>query len=152
MARACQIRPAVVVASSAEPNGLAEFRLRQGTRRIEGVALSAAAAQARDPETAPAALNSSASVRAMRAPDIPMGCPRLIAPPLTLTLSSGHLELALDWMATCANASFISNRSTSAGVEALLGQGLPDGVGRLRLQGRVGPGDVAGLPDLGQDR
>ena len=40
----------------------------------------------------------------MRAPDMPIGWPRAIAPPLTLTMSSGMPRWAIEATATAANA------------------------------------------------
>ncbi len=52
----------------------------------------------------------------MRAPDMPTGWPRLIAPPSTLTLSWLISSSLADWMPTWAKASLSSTRSRSAGV------------------------------------
>ena len=52
------------------------------------VALAAAAAQRRGADAPPRRRSSSASVRTSRAPDMPIGWPSAIAPPLTLTRSS----------------------------------------------------------------
>jgi hypothetical protein len=52
----------------------------------------------------------------MRAPDAPTGWPMEMAPPLTLTLSTPISKSRMDWIATDANASLISNSSTCSGV------------------------------------
>src|SRR6476646_1713650 len=54
--------------------------------------------------------------RAMRAPDAPAGWPMAMAPPLPLTLAGPTPRSRIDWMATTAKASLISNRSRSSGV------------------------------------
>ena len=52
----------------------------------------------------------------MRAPEAPIGWPRAIAPPLTLTLSSSTPSIRTELRATEAKASLISQRSTSSGL------------------------------------
>ena len=73
-----------------------------------------------------------------------------MAPPLTLRCPD-DVQSRIDWIATDANASLISNKSTSAGV------GPPPSALRIALAGwdsseASGPGDLAVRPDLGQDR
>ena len=50
----------------------------------------------------------------MRAPVMPKGCPRAIAPPCTLSLSASMPRCRADGMTCAANASLISTRSTSS--------------------------------------
>ena len=50
----------------------------------------------------------------MRAPDAPIGWPRAIAPPFTLTFDSSTPSIRTELIATDANASLISNRSMSS--------------------------------------
>src|SRR6476661_588863 len=66
------------------------------------------------PSPPPRRRSSRARCSARRAPEAPTGCPMAMAPPLTLTASGPTPRSRIDWMATAANASFISNRSTSA--------------------------------------
>ena len=53
-------------------------------------------------------------VAAMRAPDAPIGCPRAMAPPFTLTLWAGILRSLKTPIDCDANASFTSNKSMSS--------------------------------------
>ena len=62
----------------------------------------------------PRRLSSRARCSTIRAPDMPTGWPRAIAPPLTLTLSSGMPSSRADSMPTAAKASLNSTRSTSS--------------------------------------
>src|SRR6266511_954580 len=66
------------------------------------------------PSPPPRRLSSSARVSASLAPDMPIGWPSAIAPPLTLTLSALTPRSRIDWMATDAKASLISIRSRSS--------------------------------------
>jgi hypothetical protein len=50
----------------------------------------------------------------MRAPEAPIGCPKASAPPLGFTISGSTPRISVEWMATPANASFISTRSRSS--------------------------------------
>ena len=50
----------------------------------------------------------------MRPPLAPIGCPSAIAPPLTFTFDSSTPSIRIELSATDANASLISNRSTSS--------------------------------------
>ena len=50
----------------------------------------------------------------MRAPEAPTGWPSARAPPLTLTISGSTPRMRVEWIATPANASFISTRSRSS--------------------------------------
>mmetsp|Transcript_9933 Transcript_9933/g.12392 ORF Transcript_9933/g.12392 Transcript_9933/m.12392 type:complete len:205 (+) Transcript_9933:1680-2294(+) len=49
-----------------------------------------------------------------RAPEAPIGCPRLIAPPLTFTFSGSRPSCALTASACAANASLASTKSRSS--------------------------------------
>src|SRR5262245_10525608 len=51
----------------------------------------------------------------MRAPEAPIGCPRDTAPPFTFTLAASSPTIWLLAIDTTANASLISQRSTSLG-------------------------------------
>ena len=51
----------------------------------------------------------------MRAPEAPIGWPKAIAPPLTLTFVSSMPRIRIEPIATEAKASLISQRSTSSG-------------------------------------
>ena len=53
------------------------------------------------------------NVAVMRAPVIPNGCPRAIAPPDTLSLSSSIPNARAEPSTCTANASLISNKSMS---------------------------------------
>ena len=66
------------------------------------------------PRPPPRRRSSQISVVRMRAPEAPIGCPRAIAPPLTLTRSSSTPSIRIEFSATDANASLISNRSMSS--------------------------------------
>src|SRR4051812_39692356 len=68
------------------------------------------------PSPPPRRPSSRARCSATRAPEAPTGCPIEIAPPLTFTFSSEMSRSRIDCNATAANASLISNRSTSAAV------------------------------------
>ena len=105
------------------------------------------------PMPPPRRRSSWSSVRARRLPLIPIGWPRAIAPPLTLTISSLMPRSAIDAMPTAANASLISNRSTSPTARAGPLERLADRVARLVQQRRrVGPGDHAVADDLAERR
>jgi hypothetical protein len=54
------------------------------------------------------------NVPVIRAPLIPNGCPTAIAPPMTLSFSSGIPRSRYDGMTCAANASLISTRSMSS--------------------------------------
>ena len=86
----------------------------------------------------------------MRAPDMPIGWPRAMAPPLTLTLSTSMPSSLAEARPTAAKASLISTRSRSAGAMPSLLAGRGDGAGRLLLERRVGAGDDAVGADLGE--
>ena len=116
----------------------------------DGVALPAAPAQAGGADAATAARSSFTSVSTMRLPDIPMGWPRAMAPPLTLTTSGPIRGRAMDASATAANASLISKRSTSAIPRPARCRRSQDGARRLGQQRRVGPGDLSVADDLGE--
>ena len=62
----------------------------------------------------PRRFNSFASVRMIRAPLAPIGCPSATAPPLTLTFSASSPAIFELASATAANASLISYRSISS--------------------------------------
>ena len=51
----------------------------------------------------------------IRPPEAPIGWPSAIAPPLTLTRSSSMPSIRIELIATEANASLNSQRSTSSG-------------------------------------
>ena len=53
------------------------------------------------------------SVTSILVPDAPIGCPKAIAPPLTLTFSSGIESVFKTARLCAAKASLISKRSTS---------------------------------------
>ena len=95
-------------------------------------------------------LSSRSRVSARRVPDMPIGWPRAMAPPLTLTTSSPMPRSAIDARPTAAKASLSSNRSTSPTDRAGLLQGGVDGPRRLGEQRRVGPGDLAVADDLAE--
>ena len=81
----------------------------------EGVALAAAAAERGGADSPRRARRSSrARVRASRAPLMPTGWPRAMAPPLTLTRSGDTPRSRIEARATAANASLISISSRSA--------------------------------------
>ena len=82
------------------------------------VALAAAGADRRHAEPAAAPAQLVHERARMRAPLAPIGWPSAIAPPLTLTLSSSTPSIRIEFSATDANASLISNRSMSSTVEA----------------------------------
>ena len=58
-------------------------------------------------------------------PDMPIGWPRAMAPPFTLTMSSGTPRSSIEAACTAAKASLISNRSTSPMVEPGAARPLP---------------------------
>src|SRR5437588_5036226 len=65
------------------------------------------------PRLSPRCCRALNNVTTMRAPDAPMGWPSSQAPPCTFTFSCGRLSSRITASATTANASLISNRSTS---------------------------------------
>src|SRR5690606_35278306 len=65
------------------------------------------------PGPPPRRLSSWSSVRVMRVPDMPIGWPSAIAPPLTLVISSVMPRSFIDATPTAAKASLSSNRSMS---------------------------------------
>ena len=101
------------------------------------------------PMPPPRRFSSSARCSTSRAPDIPIGWPSAIAPPLTFTFSGVTPRSFMDWTATAANASLISIRSRSPTVRPVLPQRVVDRVGRLRLQRVVRARHVAVGADLG---
>ena len=73
-------------------------------------------------------------VTTRRAPDAPIGWPSAQAPPLTLIFSCGMPSSRIGAMATTANASLISNRSTSSTFQPTLLEQLLDGPDRRRRE------------------
>ena len=69
---------------------------------------------AAQPSPPPRRRSSWTSAPTIRAPEAPIGWPRAIAPPLTLTLSSSMPSIRTEFSATEANASLISQRSISS--------------------------------------
>src|SRR5439155_594137 len=69
------------------------------------------------PRFSPYLRSAPISVTRMRAPEAPMGWPRAQAPPCTFTLSCGRPCSFIAAMATTANASLISYRSTVLAVQ-----------------------------------
>ena len=83
----------------------------------------------------------------MRAPEAPIGCPSATAPPLTLTRSSSMPSMRIELSVTDANASLISHRSMSPGLQAGLLERLLGGA-----RGRGGEvGEVVGALRVGDD-
>ena len=121
-----------------------------GTRTMRASPWPPPPHRAAAPTPPPRRCSSSARCRAMRAPDMPIGWPRAMAPPLTLTLSTSMPSSLAEARPTAAKASLISTRSRSAGVMPSLLAGLRDGAGRLLLERRVGAGDHAVRADLGE--
>jgi hypothetical protein len=76
----------------------------------QGLTLPAAAAQPGRADSA-AALELVGQMQREASAGHPTGCSIEMAPPLTLTLSAVTPSSRMDWMATDANASLISNRS-----------------------------------------
>src|SRR5689334_4253433 len=68
--------------------------------------------------------SSSSTVPIRIEPVAPMGWPSAIEPPLTLTLSRSSLRSRMNFSATTANASLISNRSMSSSVRPALANTL----------------------------
>src|SRR5208282_5368785 len=66
------------------------------------------------PRCLPRAFSAYSSVVRMRAPVAPIGCPSAQAPPLTFTFAGSSPSSLIAAIATTANASFTSYRSTSA--------------------------------------
>ena len=122
----------------------------RGDADDEGVALAAAAAQRGCADAAAAALQLEREVQGDAGPDMPIGWPSAIAPPLTLTLSASMPSSLAEARPTAAKASLISTRSRSAGVMPSFSQAPGDGACRLLLQRRVGAGDHAVRADLGE--
>ena len=84
----------------------------------------------------------------MRAPLAPIGWPRAIAPPFTLTFASSTPSMRIELSATEANASLISNRSmSSTDRPAFSSAFLVAFAGRAREVG-----EVVGHRGLGDDR
>jgi hypothetical protein len=79
----------------------------------DGVALAAEQIAA-TPRPPPRRRSSQISVVRMRAREAPIGCPWAIAPPLTFARSSLTPSIRIEFSATDANASLISNRSMSS--------------------------------------
>src|SRR3954462_9970656 len=76
-----------------------------GTRRISASPCPPPPHNEAAPTPPPRRRSSSSSGSAIRAPDAPMGWPRAIAPPLTLTRSRSMPSSRVDWIATDAKAS-----------------------------------------------
>ena len=95
------------------------------------------------PMPPPRRCSSRARCRAMRAPDMPRGCPTAMAPPLTLTLAGSRPSSRVEAIPTAANASLISTRSRSVGSMPSLAQALA--MARAGWDWRVesGPADDA---------
>ena len=96
----------------------------RGTRTMRASPWPPPPQSAAAPTPPPRRLSSSARCRAMRAPDMPIGWPRAMAPPLTLTLSTSMPSSLAEARPTAANASLISTRSRSAGVMPSFSQAL----------------------------
>ena len=103
------------------------------------------------PSPPPRRRSSCTSVPTMRAPEAPIGWPRAIAPPLTLTLSSAHAEhphrVQRDRGERLVDLEQVDVLDREAGL-------LERRLGRVgRRPGQVGEvvGDRAGGDDLGQD-
>ena len=83
------------------------------------------------PVPPPRRRSSLARCSTIRAPEAPIGWPIAIAPPLTLTMSLLISRSRMDWMATDANASFISKSSTRS-----MARPSRDNVYRAAVDGR----------------
>ena len=116
----------------------------------QGVALAAAAAQPGRAEPPPRRRSSCARCSTMRAPDMPIGWPSAIAPPLTLTLSRPRRGPCVDWRPTEANASLISIRSRSPTPSPCLPSACLMALAGWDCSELSGPGDVAVRADLGE--
>ena len=121
-----------------------------GTRMIRASPWPPPPQSAAAPVPPPRRRSSSARVRTSRAPDIPIGWPSAIAPPLTLTMSWLTPRSRMDWMATAAKASLISIRSRSARVRPALSSACRIALAGCECSELSGPGDVAVRPDLGE--
>src|SRR5690606_14930146 len=86
-----------------------------GTRTIRASPCPPPPHRAAAPVPPPRRLSSRARVRARRAPDIPIGWPSAMAPPLGLTRSGSRPSSLVDARPTAANASLISTTSRSVG-------------------------------------
>ncbi len=86
----------------------------------------------------------------MRAPDMPIGWPRAMAPPLTLTFSGSRPSSLVDASPTAAKASLISTRSRSVGEMPSRAQAFAMASGRLALEAGVRARDDAVGADLGE--
>ena len=122
----------------------------RGTRTMRASPWPPPPQSAAAPTPPPRRLSSSARCRAIRAPDMPIGCPRAMAPPLTLTLSASRPSSLVEASPTAANASLISTRSRSAGVMPSFSQALAMARAGWLCSVESGPGDDAVRADLGQ--
>src|SRR2546426_1218704 len=77
---------------------------------------------------------SWSSVTSTRAPDAPIGCPRAIAPPLTLTLAGSQPRSLFTAQACAAKASLASTRSRSSAFQPpFLSAAREDGIGPVPM-------------------
>ncbi len=85
------------------------------------------------PRFKPYVSSAASSVTITRAPDAPIGCPSAHAPPCTLTFSCGRSRSRIAAIGTTANASLISNRSTSRRFQPVFSDSLRSApIGALR--------------------
>ena len=87
---------------------------RLGELDRHGRRLTTTDAKAGDPTRSPRVSSAPSKVATMRAPEAPIGSPSEVAPPFTFSLSWGMPNSCAAIIATTANASFTSNRSTSS--------------------------------------
>ena len=87
-----------------------------------------------------------------RAPDMPIGCPTAMAPPLTLTRSSSRPSSRVLAMPDRRERLVDLDQVQVRRLDAVLGARDPDRGCRLALQRRVGTGDDTVSADLGQPR
>ena len=86
-----------------------------GTRKINADPCPPPPHSAAAPVPPPRRFNSSARCKAILAPDMPIGWPMAMAPPLTFTFDGSRPKVRVDAIPTAAKASLISMRSRAVG-------------------------------------
>ena len=104
------------------------------------------------PRPPPRRRSSWARCSTIRAPDMPIGWPIAIAPPLTLTLSGPTPRSRMDWMRDRGERLVDLDQVQVGHAQPGLAERAGDGVRRLRLQRVVRAGHHAVRADLGQHR
>jgi hypothetical protein len=107
--------PRCGVASSLTTGHPWQGTAQAGTRKINADPCPPPPHSAAAPIPPPRRFNSSARCKVILAPDVPIGWPMAMAPPLTLTFDASKPKVRVDSIPTAAKASLISMRSRAVG-------------------------------------